>query len=380
MSPERKAGVLFIAIVACLLAMIVLILVSQANRSLLISATFSNSRGLDVGELVQMNGVAIGEVDAVNLSDDSKFVTVQLKIEPEHRTRVRKKSVAYIRNSTFPNVSGQRIVEIENSRVPSPQIESGDTIPGLDSTIEVESWKLREKVGEWSERVREAGAQMSETLRSEYADLKNRLGEPQPREAEDAIEIAAAAEAPEEVAPPIAEEPASAPHGIEVADNEPTAPPTMAEPTPTPALAPTAPPPVNLPPLQRAAPPAGSPSGGQGLEEAMEILSEYAASDEFRLLVDRVIEILTRMATIGVGPVIYDIIRDWEELKTELGPALHALREAGKAALYDQMDEIVEEIENQIAAMLEALEELGGEVTPAPPGVGEPGDSTPIRI
>lgn len=150
MSTERRTGILFIVTVAVILALLLIVFVSSRSKGFQYTVVFDKGKGVRVGDIVQMNGVDIGEVDAVDFPTPEK-VHVRLKIDKAHKDKVYLESTAYIRDANFPNISGQKIVEVINapggSMAPMP---ADSVVEGKDSRIELWTWQGKEKIQEWA--------------------------------------------------------------------------------------------------------------------------------------------------------------------------------------------------------------------------------------
>lgn len=147
-SRERRAGVLFMGATIAILALIAIILATSRAAAFHYTVVFGKGKLLKVGDRVQLNGVDIGEVDRVELSRSGETVSVRIEIASEHREKVRTRSTARIHDVTLVNVSGQKIVEIVNSPVPSDPMPEGAVIEGKDSLLALQMWKMAEKMGE----------------------------------------------------------------------------------------------------------------------------------------------------------------------------------------------------------------------------------------
>ncbi len=162
LNPEQKAGAIFAAAAAGIVILIIIVLSAQASRGLRYNVVFGEGKGVQVGDRVRLNGIDIGEVDAVKLGGGGENVTVRLKIAPEHREKILAGSTAYIASNTFPNVSGQMVVEIHNGSEPSGVMKPGTMIQGKDSLLELKAWQLKGQVSKWSEAMSQASKDFGE--------------------------------------------------------------------------------------------------------------------------------------------------------------------------------------------------------------------------
>ncbi len=148
MTKERKAGA-YILVSGLLLFLIGMIAFIAHNANTLhITIVFKDAKGLKAGDSVQISGVDIGVVKWVELVQSGK-VEVKVEIHPEHTELVRQGDTAIISNVVFPNVSGQKILELINSYSSPrmPGMKSNETIKGMNSRLELVAWKTRGKIG-----------------------------------------------------------------------------------------------------------------------------------------------------------------------------------------------------------------------------------------
>lgn len=176
MTRERWAGVIFIAAAFAIILLIVFTLGSSSSRSLRFTALFSEGKGLKIGDKVHMSGVAIGEVDHIELSRSGDRVAVRLKITPEHREKVLANAIAYIADPTLPNVSGQKVVEIYNDSTPSGPMQNQATIDGKDSIFELKAWQIGGQVEEWGKSMVTASEDLKKTAKQLTDDARTALG------------------------------------------------------------------------------------------------------------------------------------------------------------------------------------------------------------
>jgi len=172
MNRQRNAGIVFVGIVVLILTAIFIVFGTSRWRGLRYTVVFSEGRGIAVGDRVQLNGVDIGEVDSVKLDSTGKKVFVGLKIHPEHRRKVLANSTASISDSTFLNVSGQKVIQIYNSSQGGGPMAQGATIQGK-GPLELKAWQanewLRQQSGELQKASRDLGEgakQLTESARN----------------------------------------------------------------------------------------------------------------------------------------------------------------------------------------------------------------------
>lgn len=186
MNRESRAGIFFVGAIVCLLVLIAIIFIASRSSGLHYIVAFDAGKGVKVGDRVQMNGIDIGEVDEVRFEDEtSRRVLVRLKIAPEHRHRVMADSTAYIANSTMPNVSGQKIVEVANSPDATVPMSDGTMIEGKDSYVEYQAWRLRGKIEEWGREIQSAAQEIGKGIEEASKTPPSEPGnEPVPEEEE----------------------------------------------------------------------------------------------------------------------------------------------------------------------------------------------------
>lgn len=343
MSPERKAGILFSVAVAAILILIAVVLSTSRARGFEYTVVFEDGQGLQKGDRVQLNGVDIGVVRDVKLDRTGESINVHLEVDREHREKIKTKSTAYIRDATFPNVSGQKVVEVINSSEDSPPLPPKSVVIGKDSIAEVKAWQFAEQVGTWSEQLRGMVDDLSEAAKSGFERGKEKLTPPKDR-------------AEEEWTTPEPETPEGGEYSLpemppredfrdsdvsELPDREP------------------------VPPEDETGYSAGEEPENvrkfetqeQGMAGAADLLKQFHGSEEYRKLADRMIDILRRLSERGVASTLAQIVLDWKELKKELVPAIQVLKDAGQLAMADQLERMMEAVEEMIRLRQQQLEE-----------------------
>lgn len=333
MSAERKAGVVFALAVVALLGLIALMLGTSRARGFEYTVIFRDGKGLRKGDRVQMNGVDVGVVRGVELDREGTSIRVGLEIDREHHPKIQTNSTAYIGDPTFPNVSGQKIVEVVNSTKPSPPLPAKSVVMGKESLAELKAWQFSEQVGTWSEQLRGMVKDLTDAAKSGFArNGKETVPSSPPEEEAPALEPGAeiATATPEEETAWQPDLPASAPeetdHGAGGATRFHTDEPGMAG--------------------------------------AADLLQQFKGSEEYEALANRTIDILRRLSDKGVASALSQIILDWKELKKELEPAIGVLKDAGKLAMADQLERMMRAVEEMIRLRQEQLEEEGEEHYP----------------
>lgn len=334
MSPERKAGIIFAVAVVAILGLIGLMLGTSRARGFEYTVLFRDGKGLRKGDRVQMNGVDIGLVRAVELDRDGASIRVDLEIDREHHVKIQTNSTAYIGDPTFPNVSGQKIVEIVNSARPSPPLPAKSVVMGRESLAELKAWQFSEQVGTWSEQLRGMVKDLSDAARSGFQRGREAL--PRRPDSGDPGEWEHQENPP---APDGGNSIASTPedetsYGPEIA----AAPPSETD---------------------HAA--ARFHTDQPGMAGAADLLQQFKGSEEYQALADRTIDILRRLSDRGMTSALSQIILDWKELRKELEPAIAVLKDAGKLAMADQLERMMRAVEEMIRLRQQQLEEEGGD-------------------
>lgn len=145
MNRERRIGVGLLAAAAFIILGVAAIFVSRESRALTYTVVFKDAKGLQPGDRVQMSGVNIGVVKWVELKTQPSQINVRLKIDPQYAQQVRLNSTAVIRDVSFPNVSGQRVVEVINAdeETPGPPLPKDSIVHGVGGPLDLQVWKMR---------------------------------------------------------------------------------------------------------------------------------------------------------------------------------------------------------------------------------------------
>lgn len=135
MQRELKVGLLLLAAVVILGSAVFLIgrrdhVFSTKNRY---TISFDQVGGLAEGATVQLSGVAVGQVESVDLPPTvtSKELTVTVSIERQYADRVRQDSVARIKTL---GLLGDKYLEITSGTPEAPVIPPGGSIPAAPPT------------------------------------------------------------------------------------------------------------------------------------------------------------------------------------------------------------------------------------------------------
>lgn len=185
MTREKKIGLGVLTGAAMALVILLGIALAHQINSLYVTVVFDDAKGLQKGDRVQLNGVNIGAVKWVQLHSQPTRVDVRIKIPPREAEKVRSDATAIIRGVSFPNVSGQRVVEIVNpdSSPPAPPMRGDSVIYGMNSELELAAWKLKHVLSDGGTRVERLVQTMSENVGRLRDEIKQIATSPQVQEA-----------------------------------------------------------------------------------------------------------------------------------------------------------------------------------------------------
>ncbi len=302
---EHRATLLFLGLSTLIVLLIVFVLLSNHSRSLRYTVIFSGGKGIQVGDKARLNGIDVGEVDAVKLGGGGgEKVQVRLKIAPEHREKVLANSTAFIADGEGPNAAERKIVEIYNSSSSSVPMRSNQMVEGKDSQIELNAWKLGEKAQEWgksiakaSKELRESAKQLSEGAKRASEGIAEGIRQGIRERREKSQEDKTKEEDKKEASKPEAS----------------------------------------------ATPPQGSAPDSNSKPDATSPLDESQWNKATRDL-----NSLMRDLQSKGRKDIDELLKRLDEAKKNMGPMADKLRERGKEALQKQMNQIQEEIERQL--------------------------------
>lgn len=164
--PERRIGLFVIGFVVIIGALVAGIILANNARSLNYTLVFENADNLQPGDKVQLNGVDIGTVKSVELGDAAQKIAVEVKVDPKHAEQVRSDSTGMISSVSFPNVSGQKVVEIVNPQNEEPvgPMQDGAIVEGLDGEIDKKTWQVKQLITGGVDLLRENITALSETV------------------------------------------------------------------------------------------------------------------------------------------------------------------------------------------------------------------------
>ncbi len=186
MNRERKIGWGILAAAALAAVIAVGMFLAHESASLYFTLVFDDAKGLQAGDRVQLNGVDIGVVKVVQLhTDPSPRVDVRVKIEPEHAEKVRADATAIISSTSFPNVSGQKVVEIHNSETqpPAPPMQDDAVVYGQNGALGLQAWKLKQSLSSGADSLMKQVGALGEQAAELAAELSEMATSPQVQEA-----------------------------------------------------------------------------------------------------------------------------------------------------------------------------------------------------
>lgn len=184
MSRERRLGLLLV-LAGLLVALTVVAFVAlRESRSLAYTIVFKDAQGLKAGDRVQLIGKDIGVVKWVELSDNPARILVRVKIDPQYARMVLMNSTAVIHGVTFPNVSGQCVVEVVNptTQPPSPPLPKDWNVQGV-SEVELQVWKLKGKLSGTGDALKQAIGTMADAARELGESVKDFASSPEVQDA-----------------------------------------------------------------------------------------------------------------------------------------------------------------------------------------------------
>ena len=135
---QLKVGLIVLVSIALLTTLLFLMTsasgMSVFSHKIILHTYFQNSDGLKVGAPVNLEGVTIGEVKSVTVSNDAAHkltpVKVVMKIDPRYHTSLRTDSKASL--STV-GVLGDTVLDINSETAVGPEIKSGSELTTLET-------------------------------------------------------------------------------------------------------------------------------------------------------------------------------------------------------------------------------------------------------
>jgi len=135
MTKEQKVGLFFVIGIALVFVAIEFTVGTGLFRSSYrLWAEYDNVAGLKTGDAVQVAGVKMGTVDAIELAPE----TVRVRMRLDHRAVVRRDSVARL---DYQALSGNRFISISIGSPKQPVLQDGDSIasekpPGITDMLD----------------------------------------------------------------------------------------------------------------------------------------------------------------------------------------------------------------------------------------------------
>jgi len=139
------------------------------------SVRFQNAKGLNPGDKVLLNGVEVGQVKAVRLTDTG--VEVAAHLESDFAAQVRADSRAVVKGSGM-NPFGDKSLELlpPSNNDPAQPIRSGMMLDGIENEVERGAWQLGQVLSEgskiFSQQLEELGRAFEDVSR-QFEDLGN---------------------------------------------------------------------------------------------------------------------------------------------------------------------------------------------------------------
>lgn len=166
MNRERRIGMLLLGAGLVIALAILAVAVSHERQTLYYTVLFDDAKGVQPGDKAQISGVDVGSVKWVHLQTNPSQVEVRLKVNPQYARQVRADSTAVIRNVSFPNVSGQRVIEIINpDTTPAPPPLARDAIvKGVGGELDLTLWKVQHNLSDAGDDVSHAIGAISRNI------------------------------------------------------------------------------------------------------------------------------------------------------------------------------------------------------------------------
>ena len=126
---NTKLG-LFVLIGSVLLITALYFIGSKQNmfgNTFRISAVFNNVNGLMKGNNVRFAGIDVGTVESIEIMNDS-LVSITMLIEEQTKPYIKKNSIASVGTD---GLMGNKLVNINSSRIPAPGIQENDVLKSL---------------------------------------------------------------------------------------------------------------------------------------------------------------------------------------------------------------------------------------------------------
>jgi len=128
------AGLLFSLVLMALVLLAIVGLAVLKSGGTEFTIRFKDAKALGPGDKVVLDGFVVGEVKRVELAAPGQ-VDVGVRIDKKYASMVLQGATAMIASPSFPNVSGQRVVEIHNP--------ADKNAPALASGSSIKAWSTR---------------------------------------------------------------------------------------------------------------------------------------------------------------------------------------------------------------------------------------------
>jgi len=170
---DTAAGLYFSLGVLILVLIAAIVFAKWQSRGLDYTVQFKDAQGIGKGDKVTLSGMPIGEVRGVELKKDNE-VLVQVRIQEAHADKIKQNSTALIANPTFPNVSGQKVVEVYNPAAQEAKpLKEGATVQGQDSLVSLKTWQIRQSLGRMGRDASDSARAVAEKLSEMAEELKD---------------------------------------------------------------------------------------------------------------------------------------------------------------------------------------------------------------
>lgn len=160
-----RGNLIFVSLVLLGVAALVAIVLIDRPTGLQYTVMFEDADNLPVGAPVRMQGIQIGEVTGVRLSDRQPgMVEVDLKIHAPHRRRIHEAPNTSARIKKDSMVLGQPYVEVLNRGDLGAGLQAGSVVQGVDGWTQEKLWLAGGAMGEAYEKALTVGREHLDRL------------------------------------------------------------------------------------------------------------------------------------------------------------------------------------------------------------------------
>ena len=153
------------------------------SRGLDFTLHFEDAKGIRAGDPVVLSGVPIGQVKKVTLVGEDD-VRVAVRVDEEHSEKVLTGSTAVITSMSFPNVSGQKVVEIHNPSDPVAEPLADDAeVEGRNGMFDLKAWEIEQRIGDLGGKLSEQSKVLAKKIEIMAEELKEIPESPEAQEA-----------------------------------------------------------------------------------------------------------------------------------------------------------------------------------------------------